>query len=228
MKDSKVIICAGGDGTPFIQGRSRHMLPAYGMPLVHRTQTQLLQQGFTDIHLACSLKNKAAYLLDGVSFLESPARTNDTREESVVWHYQKYVASDKPTMFLFGDAFYTDEIIISLSNDLGTDIRFYGKNKRYIEYDHDRTNEYYAIVLPYKDLDAYLTTISKVAKTRTYGYKLIPYLALRKFAGLESIYHTHSSDHWVECPDLTCDFDDQNDWVMKSRLFPHIFYMGEQ
>lgn len=225
MKDIKVIVCAGGDGTPLINGLSRHMLPAYGVPLVRRVQTQLLQQGFTDVHLACNVGNRDQYLVDGVTFLESPARTRDPRGESVVWHYQKYLAPDKPTMFLFGDAFYTDEIITTLFNDPSTELRLYGKNKHYPEQQHTRTNEYYALVLPHNEVKRYLEAITQVARYVPLNYKLMPYLAFRKLADLSREDLAHESPLWVECDDLTCDFDEKKDWESKSTLFPDIFYM---
>lgn len=226
MKDIKVIVCAGGSGTPLINGLSRHMLPAYGVPLVRRVQTQLLQQGFTDVHLACNAENKDQYFVDGVTFLESPARTKDPRGESVVWHYQKYLAPDKPTMFLFGDAFYTDEIITKLFNDPSTELRLYGKNKHYLKQHHTRTNEYYAIILPLHEIKRYLEAITQtVSSVPPINYKLIPYLAFRKLANLSDSELTHSSPYWIECPDLTCDFDEKKDWDSKAKLFPNIFYM---
>jgi len=89
MKDSKVIVCAGGKDArwrhPII--RNKHMIPAYGEPLVRRAQRLALEAGFTNVHLACDTENIDAYLVDGAKLIDSPARhANDIRCHSVVWH----------------------------------------------------------------------------------------------------------------------------------------------
>jgi hypothetical protein len=238
--NSKIIICAGGDGG-ISSGRwngylgvSKHMIPVKSEPLIHRTQRQFLQKGFTNIHLSCSLENKSKYLIDGISFFPSPKCIGHIGERSNVWHYRKHLDYNGTTVIIFGDVYYTDELIDAVSKDANDTFKIYGRSNASAITKNYRQGEPFAIIM-HKD---YLTKYFQALKSTMIvlpeyikrGVAIPEDLAkytYRKVVGIpyEAQGHIVESKHWIDWDDLTDDFDYPEDWDIKSNLFPHIFYI---
>jgi hypothetical protein len=240
----KVIICAGGDGLGPNQrwketlGVTKHMIPAYGVPLIHRLQNQLLDVGFTDIHVACSVNNKESYIINGSNFIESPECVGNIREISCIWHYRDFLNYDGITVLLFGDTFYTDEIISAIFKDNGDPMHFYGRFNSSKLTNNNRQGEKFAYVFHNKFISQYIDSLEnsvpkaeKFAKTSLGVDADLTNYTYDKFCNIQPeydlpwLYMRRKEDiHWVEWDDLTDDFDFPDDWENKSKLYPTIFY----
>ena len=240
----KVLICSGGDGLGPNQrwkntlGVTKHMVPAYGVPLVHRLQDQLKKVGFDNIHLACSLENKDQYLLPDINYIEAPVCVGDIRETSCIWHYKDFLNYDGITVVLFGDTFYTDEFVDAIFKDDGEPMHFYGRFNSSQKTNNNRQGEKFGYVFHHKYIPQYLEALeNSVDKTNKF---ILPDLGVKedltnyaydKFCNMQPeydlpwLYMRRKEDvHWVEWDDLTDDFDFPEDWYNKNKLYPHIFY----
>ena len=233
--DSKIIICAGGDGGAkwnMHLGVTKHMIPIQGEPLVHRTQRQLLERGFTNVHLASSLENKQAYLLNRVKHILSPPLTGHIGENACAWHYRKHIDYSGTTVIMYGDVYYTDEFMDVLSKDPNDIFRVYGRRDESEITKNCRQGEPFAIVLPQDCIAKYFQCLKQTME-------VLPHLILmveacpedlakftyRKFVDIpyEAPGDVTDSEHWYEWDDLTDDFDYPDDWEQKANLFPEIF-----
>jgi hypothetical protein len=241
---SKVIICAGGSGLGPDQrwkntlGMTKHMIPAYGVPLIHRLQKQLKDAGFEDIHVACSIENRNNYLLPDVSFIESPPCIGDIREISCIWHYRDFLNYDGVTTILFGDTFYTDQIIKAIFKDSGEPMHFYGRFEGSKKTGNWRQGEKFAYVFNSNYILQYLNAVeSSVEKAIKFAntslgvdadltnYVYDKFCNLTPDLDLPWLLMRRKEDvHWVEWDDLTDDFDTPEDWKTKNNLYPQIFY----
>lgn len=239
MKDSKVIICAGGDSrfdklrwnnTDF----SRHMVTIKNVPLIHHIQLQLLNRGFTNIYVACEPSNRERYILSNVNYICSPRRFGKFYENSCIYHYRRFLNKNGVTIILFGDTYYSNEIIDALSNDDGQIFHIYGRHDATKSITkNNRNNEKFAYVIHSKDVNNYIKLcenaipiMEQVFETKQPNNVLptcFPQLVYRKFVGYDWFDDQVDDKHWVEWNDLTDDFDYKNDLEIKRKLFPHIF-----
>jgi hypothetical protein len=233
--DSKVIICAGGNGGAkwnMHLGITKHMITAHGEPLVHRIQRQLLERGFTNVHLACSPENRKMYLLDGVKYFPSPPCIGHIGENSCAWHYRKHIDYNT-TIFTFADVYYTDELVDALAKDPNDSFRIYGRRDASELTKNWRKGEPFFLVLHkdwitkyYQAMKQTMITLPSHIERGTACYEDLAKYTYRKVVGIpyEAPGNVTESHHWCEWNDLTDDFDDPDDWKTKSELFPHIFY----
>lgn len=240
MIDYKVIICAGGEGihTPNPRwknylGVSRHMIPAYGEPLIHRLQKQLKERGFTNIHVACLSENKDKYIKYDTNFIECPKRTLNIGDYSVIWSYRNLLNYSGITVLLFADTFYTDEIIDSIYKNLTNNFYIYGRFEKSSITKNERQGEVFAYIMHYNFITKYLQAVKRsmevlhkhVADGITIYEDLAKY-SYKKFCGIDYRDMRVENKHWIEWDDLTDDFDYPEDWDIKAKLFPHIFYIS--
>ena len=235
IQDAKVIICAGGNGGSkwnMHLGVTKHMIPIQGEPLVHRTQRQLLDRGFTNVHLASSLENRPAYLLNQVKHILSPPLTGHIGDNSCAWHYKKYIDYTGTTIIMYGDVYYTDEFMDVLSKDPNDKFRIYGRCDESTITKNCRQGEPFAIVLPQNSITKHFQCLKQtmevfpglIQEGNTIAEDLSKY-TYRKFVGIpyEAPGNVTESEHWYEWDDLTDDFDYPYDWEQKASLFPEIF-----
>jgi hypothetical protein len=239
ITESKVIICAGGSpDSPSLWnnhlGIQKHMIPAHGEPIIHRTQRLLLENGFNNLYLACHEKNKSTYLSKNVNYINAPELKGNLGERSLVWHYKNYLDLKKTNIFILGDVYYSDEIIRQLSQDPGDIFKIYGRADVSTITNNLRQGEPFAIILTKKSIPLYLKCIKQtigalpdlIEKCIACPADLAKF-SYRKFVGIpyEAPGNQVESIHWINWDDLTDDFDDPTDWEMKSKLFPDIFYI---
>jgi hypothetical protein len=237
LLNKKIIICAGGDGGPKWNrhlGISKHMITAYGEALVHRIQRQLLESGFNNIYVACSYEYKDTYLLKHIKYIESPKLSGDLGDYSCVWHYKKFLDVYSTTVILFADVYYTDEFINVLKHDSGNHFKIYGRSDASHITKNWRQGEPFAIILSSNAVKKYFKSLKEVMlvlpdfiqKGKAIREDIGKY-TYRKFVGIpyEAPGNVTEDTHWHEWNDLTDDFDDPNDWKIKSELFPNIFYI---
>jgi hypothetical protein len=234
--NSKIIICAGGNGGAkwnMHLGVPKHMILVHGEPLIRRTQRQLLERGFTNVYLACSSENKEKYLLEGVRYIPSPPLTGHIGENSCVWHYRKHIDYSGTTAIMYGDVYYTDEFIDALAKDSGDRFRIYGRRDRSHLTGNWRQGEPFAIILTKDSIADYFRSLKRtmialpdIVERSVACYEDLSKYTYRKFVGIpyEAPGNVTESEHWYEWDDLTDDFDGPDDWDIKSKLFPHIFY----
>jgi len=239
MLNSKVIICAGGDGgvnAPNSRWKekefSRHMVPIKGIPLIHYIQKQMKDKGFTDIHVACDSHNRSKYVLSGIKHIPSPRCFGKFYEHCTVYHYRQFLNKGGTTVMLYGDTYYTDEFIDAVSKDDGQMFHVYGRHNASDSITkNDRNNEKFAYVMHRKDLGRYIKLCETLMPTMEhelqYNYWVqptcFPQLVYREFSGIRYNDNRVENKHWIEWNDLTDDFDLGDDWKIKSELFPHIF-----
>lgn len=237
--NNKIIICAGGNNISPSNlrwnnylGLSRYMIPAYGEPLIHRLQKQLKEHGFTNIHLACTESNKDLYLKYDTIYIESPKRSFTIKDNSVIWSYQNLLNREGTTTLFFADTFYTDNIIKTIKQDSSDLFRVYGRNNRSSVVENSRQGEIFAYVVGKNQIDPYLRAVEDTApllkelvRKRMATSSDLAKLSLKKFFGLDYREINITDTRWVEWDDLTDDFDFPDDWNMKSKLFPNIFYV---
>jgi len=239
----KTIICAGGNGGKSANskwknylGLKKHMLPAHGEPIIHRTQRLLLERGFDNIHLGCSTENQKEYVLPGIKFFTSPPgkKIPDIGEYSVAWHYKQHINYQGTTIFLFGDVYYTEQIIDAIYRDPKDTMHWYGRADVSSITKNQRHGEPFAIIIDQHSISRYLRAIKEtipvledmVQRNITIPEDLGKY-SYRKFCNMPYRLPGHVVDdiHWVNWDDLTDDFDFPEDWDTKAKLFPEIFYV---
>lgn len=233
--DSKIIICAGGNGGAkwnMYLGITKHMILAHGEPLIHRTQRQLLERGFTNVYLACSPENKEQYLLEGIKYIFSPPMVGHIGEKSSIWHYRKFIDYDATTIMAFGDVYYTDELMDTLTKDPNDTFKIYGRSDASTVTNNWRQGEPFFIVLHKDWIAKYFQALKQtmialpvhISKRLAIPEDLAKYI-YRKVVGIpyEAPGNVVEHKHWHEWDDLTDDFDDPDDWKQKSSLFPEIF-----
>lgn len=237
MKDSKVIICAGGEEIlrkNKWESRSkinRHLVPIKQVPLIHYIQKQLLTVGFTNIYVACEPSNRERYILSNVNYICSPRRFGKFYENSCIYHYRRFLNKNGVTIILFGDTYYSDEIIDSLSKDNGQIFHVYGRHKSSNSVaKSNRDNEKFAYVINHIDSHKYvkiceqiMTNMEHIIEKYNINPTLFPQYVYYTFVGLKWTDDPIEDKHWVDWNDLTDDFDDANDLEVKCKLFPHIF-----
>jgi len=233
--NSKIIICAGGNGGNkwnMHLGISKHMIPVHGQPLIHRTQRQFLEKGFTNVYLACSSENRESYLLNGIKYIQSPKCIGHVGENSCVWHYKKHIDYNSTTVITYGDVYYTNEFIDVLSKDPNDKFRIYGRSDKSYLTGNWRQGEPFAIVLTkdsvakyFKSLKQAMIVLPNLVEKCVACYEDLEKYTYRNFVGIpyEAPGNVVEAEHWYEWNDLTDDIDDPYDWQTRSKLLPHIF-----
>lgn len=235
-KSTKVIICAGGGlDTRWKNylGTSKHMIPAYGEPLIHRLQRQLIKK-FDTVHVCCAEKNKEKYLRYNNKFIASPDRSFAIEDNSVIWSYRHLLDYSGTTILLFADTFYTDEIIAAISTNPGDNFYVYGRFDKSTITDNQRQGEVFAYVIPLTSIRKYLRSVQDAKKVLAEHVKrgitipsdLAKY-SYKRFCGIDYSDMRVDNTHWIEWDDLTDDFDFPGDWDTKAKLFPEIFYVSK-
>jgi len=232
----KIILCAGGNGGTkwnMYLDVPKHMIPVHDEPLIRRTQRQLLERGFTNVHLACSSENRENYLLEGVQYISSPPLTGHIGENACAWHYRKHIDYNGTTVIMYGDVYYTDQFMDVLTKDSNDRFRIYGRRDASQLTQNCRQGEPFAIILTKDSIAKYFQCLKQVMMVLpgliqtcdTIIEDLAKY-TYRKFVGIPygAPGNVTESEHWYEWDDLTDDFDGPDDWDIKSKLFPHIFY----
>lgn len=225
-----ILLCAGEELLPrwgkFL-GVPRHLVPAGGEPLIHRTQRQLLERGFTDIAVMCDPSRADKYVLDTrVRTAPPPQRSSDIRNNSTVWAYRQVLAPERTNIILFADTYYTDAFMDSLAANIHREFLIYGRSHR-VKPHHSSSLESFAIILTPAGVKKYLAHLEQAVPQAT----SLAARALRAAAGLTALMYTDMKkrtwpqvdEWWVEWKDDTEDIDMPDDWTRLHRHFPQIF-----
>lgn len=226
----KVIICAGEEVYPRwnnFMGIPRHCISVEGEPLIHRTQRQLLNRGFTDVVVMCDAMRASAYILNSqVQQSNTPARNNDVRNNCTVWAYQQHLNPDGPTVLMFADTYFTDAVMDNIAANVDRDFLVFGRWRRTQPY-HSANQESFAIVLSPVGKLKYLENLEVVVPKVAAQAKGSPIsgaaLTLNMYDTMRRKAPAEVASWWMECNDETEDFDGASDWRRLHAHFPERF-----
>ena len=222
---SKTVILAAGDTERWGNhlGVPKHLIPIAGEPLIHRTQRQLLDHGITDITVIARPHHRNFAL--PTSRVVEPA--SSPRPWVQEWDGSRHLWNPVGrTIVLYGDTYFTDELIAAITADPGKPWRVYARftgskitGKKY--------GEMFGWVFTpsaHEQLDrARATAIDLVTKGewwRALGwevYRAAVGLPIKTYSGREEI-------HSVAWHDASDDFDTPEEWERWSKLNRHLAF----
>ena len=212
----RVLILAAGEGSRWGNYRStpKHLAIVEGQPLLHRTVGQF--KSYTDdIFVVAS---DAEYKIEGVNLLIPVIDT--TREMNKFDSSMHMWASNKRTIIIFGDVYFTDEAVRTIMFDT-KDWRFYlrpsasfitGKNCK----------EIFGLSFEPSSFSLFVSSVNKLKnfKTTAAGWSLFRLLTLGTPSIAQSDPRMYATTHHTIIDDWTEDFDYPNDldlWESKRK-----------
>jgi hypothetical protein len=120
----RVVIMAAGDGQRWKNylGVPKHFAPVDGVPLLHRTVGLLREAGKDDIYITV----RAGVTHADLPFTKRYVPTDSEFEIDRIWGARVLV--EAPTVFLYGDAYYTDNAIRTIVQD-AAGYHFFGRSR---------------------------------------------------------------------------------------------------
>lgn len=217
-------------------GVNRHMFPIFGTPIIHRTQQQLIKNGYDDYIIFCSEEDKDDYLIDGV-WQQSPQIDKNEILPTLIFkaYKEKLLFEDKMTIILFGDTVYSDEFMNSILNEDGKHWKMYGAynyNKSKFRKQWAEIYGYVFNAIDYKMLCQKCEELTDYATINKVGnrlkiensticlnqilyvlYNMMAFdkkLSYQEDGPRDNIFAPHK-DHFVDILDYTDDIDNPND-----------------
>ncbi len=219
-------------------GVPKHLIPIQGEPLIHRTQRLLLQNGATDVWVSCNEQNFNSYVIDGCNPVKTNFEKNSLYPDHEFMSTRGMENKDGVTVQLFGDVYYTEDLIKNLITNPSEDWHYYARRissqitgKVYGEH----FVWYYHISKLDKLIESSIKSIELTKKfIKEYENKKTSYpwimeesskMAYRIMSGLNpKDPHAVENFNWVEWDDETEDFDYPIDWELWSKRLPHLAY----
>lgn len=120
----RVVIMAAGDGQRWKNylGVPKHLAPVDGVPLLHRTVNLIHAAGIDDVYVTV----RPGGTLGSIQGVKQYAPTDAEFEIDRIWGARALVES--PTVFVYGDAFYTSEAMATILTE-GDGYRFFGRSR---------------------------------------------------------------------------------------------------
>lgn len=120
----RVVIMAAGDGHRWKNylGVPKQLSPVDGVPLLHRTLTLLRDANVRDIYVTVRSPGALGNLVGAKEYLP----TEGDFEIDRIWGARELV--DAPTLFMYGDAYYTESAISTLVSG-GDGFHFFGRSR---------------------------------------------------------------------------------------------------
>jgi len=219
-------------------GVPKHLIPIKGEPLIHRTQRLLLQNNADNVWVSCNKRNVDSYIIPGCNWAETVFDKDSLYPDHEFSSTEGMSNESGITIQLYGDIYYTEELIKHLINNQSKDWHFYARwrnseitKKIYGEmfawyYNHTHINK----LKQSAELASKLTKeyVEKY-KNGEMGYPWImeesSKMTYRIMAGLDTEDpHLKENFNWVEWDDETEDFDYPNDWDLWSKNLPHLAF----
>lgn len=219
-------------------GVAKHLIPIKGEPLIHRTQRILLENGASNIWVSCNKRNINSYIIPGCNWAETVVDKDSLYPDHEFSSTKGMSNEDGITIQLYGDIYYTEELIKHLINNNSEDWHFYARWKG-----SDITGKvygemfawYYHISKLQELTDSSIKAIELTKKfIKDYENGTTPYpwimeesskMTYRIMAGLDpEDSHATEKIKWVEWDDETEDFDYPIDWDLWSKRLPHLAF----
>jgi len=219
-------------------GVPKHLIPIKGEPLIHRTQRLLLENGASNIWVSCNKQNFDSYVIDGCNAIETNFEASALYPDHEFMHIKGMENKDGVTVQLFGDVYYTEELIKHVIENKSEDWHYYGRkmSSQITKKIYGEHFVWYYHISKLKKLIESSTKACEITKKfiEDYENKINPYpwimeesskMAYRIMAGLDpEDPHATENFHWVEWNDETEDFDYPIDWDNWSKSLPHLAY----
>lgn len=201
----------------------KHLIPIAGEPLIHRTQRQLLDHGITDITVVAQPQHRDFALPTSRWEPPAPSPRNWVQEwdgSRHLWH------PTGRTIVLYGDCYFTDELIAAIVADPGKPWRVYARftgskitGKKY--------GEMFGWVFTpsaHDKLDRARKQAIELVNTGQW-WRALGWEVYRAAVGLPIKAYTGREDvHSVAWHDASDDFDTPEEWDTWSRLNPHLAF----
>jgi choline kinase len=219
---------------------SKHMIPIKGEPLIHRTQRILKEAGADEIFVKCDKESKDLYLINDSKFIDPPLSTDFSYPDYELFLCKDHYNSNGITVLLFGDVYYTKDIIDHIINNDSKSWHYYAR-KRFSEITGSVYGEHFGWYFHDSQIQKLLTAGEKACEiTKDFVYRSengesisrqewnmqdsasITYRVLCNLNILDP-YDTEDF-HWIEWDDETDDFDYPSDWDTWSSRLPHLAY----
>lgn len=219
-------------------GVPKHLIPIKGEPLIHRTQRLLLENGATNIWVSCNKKNFESYVIPGCNPVETYFDRESLYPDHEFMSTKGMENKDGVTVQLFGDVYYTEELIKHIIQNPSEDWHYYARRissqitgKIYGEH----FIWYYHISKLPRLIESSIKAAELTKKfIKDYEQGVTPYpwimeesskMAYRIMAGLDpEDPHAIEKFNWIEWDDETEDFDYPIDWQLWSKRLPHLAY----
>jgi len=219
-------------------GVKEHMIPVKGEPILHRTQRILKEKGATDIVVKCDPRDIKQYVLDGVQNIDIPHPKDSVYPDNELVYAKPLYINDGINVLLFGDFYYSEEILSNIVNNKSDSWHHYGR-LRSSKITGKLGAETFAWYFHGKDIDFMVNTAEKASiKTKELvtlcelgqtgmlwrmedstrvGYRMMVGLDIEDPCAVENF-------HWIEWDDETEDFDYPEDWERWSTRLPHLAF----
>jgi len=230
-----------GDRWNNFLGVKKHMIPIKGEPLIHRTQRLLLENGATDVIVKCNKEDIEKYTIIGCNGIENPTTNlNKSYPDHEFFNCQPLLNKEGVTVLLFGDIYYSENLIKHLIENDSEDWHYYSRwrnsditGKIYGEmfawfFNNNHFNKMFSAaelsISTVKNLISLKDSNHPVANL---GWKMedTSRMTYRILAGLDpEDPHLIEGHHWIEWNDESEDFDYPQDWINWSSRLPHLAY----
>ena len=216
----RVLILAGGDSTRWADhlGVRKHLIPILGEPLIHRTVRLLHELHVYDVRIVCRVQDQFDYVPPGAQW--TLMRTVDREWEQEQESSRHAWSPDGRTLILYGDCYFTAELLAAMVRNLVPDWRVYGRwvgstltGKTYGEmWGWLFRPEHHA------EIDA-ARSVAIAAREDGVTKRCLGWEVLRAAYGYDLNVHGQSPPRrFVEWEDATDDFDFPVDWDIWSEL----------
>lgn len=223
----RVIILAAGDGQRWNNylGVPKHLVPIHGEPLVHRTQRMLHERGISDVIVMAQTEWAPRYVLSPSQWgVPAPVERSWVQEMEPS---RRFWSTDDRTLILYGDCYFTEDIMDALVADQASDWRVYARHDGSMLTGKEYGEMFGWVFRPehHDELDrARVAAIEAVESGR--WDRCLGWEVHRIACGQEPWHHDWSDPvHFVEWDDATDDFDYPRDWDTWAALNPDLAYV---
>lgn len=219
-------------------GVKEHMIPVRGEPILHRTQRILIENNIKDILVKCDPRDTNEYILKGALPIHIAHPTNSVYPDNELVYAEPSYIEDGINVLLFGDFYYSEEILNHIINNTSDNWHHYGRlrsskitgklgTETFAWYFHGKDKEFMINTAEKASIKTKeLVKMCELGKTNLLwrmedstrvGYRMMANLEIEDPHAIESL-------HWVEWDDATEDFDYPEDWDRWSRRLPHLAF----
>lgn len=219
-------------------GVKEHMIPVKGEPILHRIQRLLIENGAEDIVVKCNPRDAEQYVINGVKHTDVLHPQNSIYPDNELVYAEPLYIKDGINVLLFGDFYYSDEILSHIINNKSDHWHHYGR-LRSSKVTGKLGGETFAWYFHGKDKD-FMVKMAEKASIKTKELVKLSELNIisemwrmedstkigyRMMAGLDpEDPHAVENFHWIEWDDETEDFDYPEDWERWAKRLPHLAY----
>lgn len=221
MTTTRVLILAGNGRVSerWPDEPPRHLVPIKGEPLLHRTVRMMAERGMTDIRVFADP--------DDIDYVVEPAIHEHPRPVDREWVQewepsQHMWNSDGRTIILYGDCYFTDDLLDTMCADSGDPWNVYARYDGSV-HTGKQHGEMFGWVFDAKHI-AELTRCQQESiawKIRGDWYRTLGWEVYRIAMGKWPGDH-YMGEHFIDWDDSSEDFDTQLDYVVWALLNPDL------